>query len=405
MSQVKALITPKVITWAREQAGYNIVVAADRLKKSMEDIQAWESGSDLPTIAQARELSRLYKRPLAVFYMPEPPADFQTLRDYRKLRTDEERKLSVEIIELIRTVVEQQTWIHDYLLREEEKSLNFIGAAKINNNIYEIADDIRKNLGIDIERQINCSGRYEALKYWLTKAEENRIFIIRKGGIELSECRGFVISDKIAPFIYLNSEDALAAQLFTLAHELAHLWINESGISNLEIVGTFKSGHESKVEEFCNSIASETIMPNKKFIEIFDKIDKRKEIEEMIENLSNKFKVSEEAVARRLFNLNKISKETYEKLREFYKKRWLELKETEKKKLKEREGGPSYYTKMVTWNGLAFTQVVMGAYSGEKITGRDASVLLNVKINNFKKLSDKVNSIFSSRINMITLNG
>ncbi|MDD5618613.1 MAG: ImmA/IrrE family metallo-endopeptidase [Candidatus Omnitrophica bacterium] len=400
MPKVKALITPEVIAWAREQSGYTISAVAIKIKKTEEEIKSWEAGDDLPSIAQARELSRLYKRPLAVFYLPVPPKDFQTLRDYRRLQTLEERKLSVELIDLIRDVIEQQGWARDYL-GEEEKELDIIGAGRINSNVYDLAEEMRSRLEIDINKQMKSASRYEALKYWLAKIENNGIFIVRRGGIELSECRGFVISDKFAPFIFLNSEDALVAQLFTLAHELVHLWINESGISNLEARGNFISNQASNVERFCNNVASEIIMPDQIFKEILKHINGYKDTRDKIEILSKEFKVSEEVVARRLLDMREISQEIYENLHKFFIERWKELKTIEKKKAKEREGGPSYYTKMVTYNGLSFTQMVIGAYSSGKLAGRDASSLLDVKINNFKKLSEKTNDLFFSRFNLI----
>jgi Zn-dependent peptidase ImmA (M78 family) len=404
MASVKALITPQVISWARQQSGFELEVVAKRLSVDKDKIQSWESGVDLPTIPQARELSKIYKRPLAVFYMPEPPEGFQTLRDYRKLARTEERMFSPEMLELIRTVQDHQAWLKDYLRSEGVESLSFVGSVRLSAHV-KVAELIRKELDYDIEQQINTSGRYEALRLFISKIEEAGIFIVRQGGIELSECRGFVVSNEVAPFIFLNLEDAKAAQLFTLAHELAHIWLGNSGISNLGYRGSFLSRSEDEVEQFCNRVASEIILPSSRFDIEFSNLDSGIEVDKRIEALSKIFKVSEEVIARRLLSLSVISEADYRRLRDYYNDRWLEHKKEEKRKQKEKDGGPSYYTKMITYNGLAFTQTVFGAYSGGKLSGRDASSLLNVKLNNFKKLSESTNKFMDSRFNLLTSHG
>lgn len=387
MAQVEALVTPSVMCWARERAGLSILEAANKLKRPKEEIEAWELGDKKPTIAQARKASEIYRRPLAVFYLPKPPLEFDTLRDFRRLPNEDNRMFSRELLEVVRTAFEHQHWVREFMEEEGVSALPFIGSATLKDNPKEIAEQILKTFEIAPDEQCKAQSRFYALKLWIVKVESKGVFIFRKGTIDLQACRGFVLSDNIAPFIYLNSDDADAAMMFTLVHELAHLWLNLSGVSNLGSMGTFITHEDSEVEMFCNQVASEALIYAERFKREIEKLNSSLTTEEKIERLSRIFKVSEEAIARKLLRYNYISRSRYNELREYYQNRWIELKQIEEQKAKEREGGPSYYVTKVSHNGLLYTQTVISAYLGGRISGRDASSLLGVKLNNLSKLA------------------
>ena len=387
MPRVEALITASVLSWARKTAGMSVEEAAKKLGRPTTDIIAWEAGDKKPSIAQARKASEVFNRPLAVFYLPEPPRDFSTLRDYRSLPFEHVGEYGVRLTRLIRNVQERQLWVRDYLREEGVTPLKFVGSASCGDSAYDVSEHIRRVINIDPDEQCSCGSREEALRLWLRKTEEAGIFVFRQGGIDLTECRGFLASDDIAPFIYLNSKDAKAAQMFTLVHELAHLWINQSGVSNLEQFIDYSSEIYA-VESFCNEVASEVLLSRTKFEIEWKRLAHLGVVEDKIENLSRIFKVSEEAVARRLLNEKYISQSRYVNLREQYQKRWRELEQTEKNHSSTKKGGPSYYKVQVVHNGYAFTRTVIAAFYGGNILGREASALLGVKLNHFSKLAN-----------------
>ena len=388
MPRVDALITPLVLAWARERSGLTIVQAAAKADRPAEDLVAWETGQKRPTIAQARKLSKVYKRPLAIFYMPEPPKEFETLRDYRRLPEKAQRDFGPELLEVVRLAAEHQLWASEFLDEEGVPPVELVGFARIGDDPYEVADRIRKLVGVDVDEQVKCRNRYDALRLWLASTEAGGVFVFRRGGIDLGECRGFVISDAQAPFAFINSEDAYVGQLFTLAHELVHLSVSESGISNMESKGRYAFDDASAIESFCNRVAAETLVERHAFESAWQDTSPSSSIEDRISEVSRYFKVSEEVIARRLLDRGSISTSQYEDLRVTYRQRWLELKTAERARAKVRGGGPSYYRTMVTQNGLSFTQTVLGAYFGGRITGRTASGLLNVKVNNLSKLAE-----------------
>jgi Zn-dependent peptidase ImmA (M78 family) len=277
--------------------------------------------------------------------------------------------------------------MRDFLIEEEVSPLSFVGSASIHDSPIDVGYDILNKLHLHPEEQRNCRTRGEAMRLWVEKAEYAGVFIFRQGQIALEEVRGFVICDEYAPFLYINSEDALAAQLFTLAHELAHLWLNQSGISNLE---PFERSHQVeafKIELFCNKVAAEAILDRDSFYYELHGQDRSLPLEEQIENLSNLFKVSEEVIARRLLDDHLISQDLYIKLRDKYQARWKEFKLMERQRLKEAGGGPSYYSRRVFNNGYSFTRAVASAFESGALSGREASGLLNVKVNHIRRLA------------------
>jgi Zn-dependent peptidase ImmA (M78 family) len=222
----------------------------------------------------------------------------------------------------------------------------------------------------------------------MTHAEKNGIFIFRHGLIELEECRGFTLADPIAPFVYLNSGDALAGLLFTLAHELCHIWIQESGVSNSADSGDFASSDDARIEVFCNAVASEVLLPSGAFNREWTNMPSEVDLKTRIRHVSNLFKVSEETVARKLLEQNELSQAGYRSLRHTYQKRWEEIQAMRRRRLRESPGGPSYYLTKVTNNGYAYTQTVISAYRSGSVSGRDAAALLDAKINHLDRLSD-----------------
>ena len=387
MAKVEALITPSVMCWARERSVLSIEEAARKIGRPEEDIIAWESGKLLPSIPQARRAAEVYKRPLAVFYLLEPPRDFETLRDYRSLPADYPPEYSQNLSLLIRTAQFRQEWMREFLIEEGLPALPFVGSASLSDSPKSISQDILQNLQLTPKEQTDCHTRREALRLWLERAERVGIFIFQQGQIDLKEARGFVICDEYAPFIYINSEDAQAAQLFTVVHELAHLWLNLSGVSNFEHSEIVHQKDFSSIETFCNKVAAEAVLNQKYFYRALNELDDSNPVIDKIESLANYFNVSEEVIARRLLDDDVIGKDTYLELRDLYQQRWIEYKRMERRRMKAAGGGPSYYTRKVFNNGYSFTQTVVSAYESGAISGREASGLLEVKVNHIQRLA------------------
>ncbi len=383
----KAYITAKVFKWARESAKMTEEIAASKVAVPIEKFKEWENGNDYPTIRQAQKLAKAYRRPFALFFLPDVPNDFQPLQDFRKAGSKE---LSTSSIFIIREIQQKQAWIRDVNEENNENKVSFIGKYSIKDNPKIVAQDILNELNIN---PLNYSSNNPILE-WIDKAESNGVFISRSSFIhprlklDSNEIQGFAIADSYAPFVFINSDDWNAPQLFTLVHELAHLWISETGISN-DIEPSIKNINEyNPIELFCNEVAANALIPIE-FIENLDDkaFDHAKEVFKNAKSIG----VSSFALLVRALNLNFISFSVYNNLKHQADIEYNEfLKREENKKLKqkqkEKQGGPNYFLLLLNRNSRLFTQTVLDAFHGGAIEPSLASNLLNVQVNKFPKL-------------------
>lgn len=383
----RADITPSVLKWARESARISEETAAAKISVSIDKLKEWEEGVSQPTIRQAEILAKSYKRPFALFFLPDIPRDFQPLQDFRKNGSNE---LSTSSIFIIREIQQKQAWISEINEENGEDELSFVGKYSLEDNPEVIAKDILKTLGIvPSQYQMNSP-----IKEWITKSEAIGIFISRtsfihsKLKLDSNELQGFAIADKYAPFVFVNSDDWNAPQLFTLVHELAHIWIAKTGISN-NIEPTLNSKVSiNPIELFCNEIAANALMP-KSLIESFDNSVYNNS--KKVFQASNSIGVSSFAFLVRSLNLNCISLPIYKKLKkeadidfqEYLKK---EAEKKARQKARDNSGGPNYFLLQLNRNSRLFTQTVLDAFRGGAIEPTTASNLLNVQVNKFQKL-------------------
>jgi len=360
-------------------------VAASKVSVPVERLIEWEDGLQQPTIHQAEILAKVYRRPFALFFLPEIPRDFQPLQDYRRKTA---KHLGTASIFIIREIQQKQAWISEVYEESLDKKLPFVGRFSIKNNATEVANDILRILDINpfhysLDRPI---------REWIDKAESKGIFISRTSFIhsrlklDSEELQGFTISDQYAPFVFVNSDDWDAPQLFTLVHELAHIWIAESGISN-EIEPEIRSEDTfHPVELFCNEVAANALMPVSVMrsldTHIFDNANK-------VFKTAKSFGVSSFALLYRALKLDLITIESYRVLKDEAQKDFENylLREEEKEALKTKPaGGPNPYLLRLNKNSRLFTQVVLDAFRGGFIDPALASNLLNTQVNNFHKL-------------------
>lgn len=388
MAKELALVTPIMLKWARESAWFSITDFAQKIGRPVTEIESREEGKTHPTISQAQKLAKITKRSLAIFYMEEPPKNFQILQDFRRLPSSELNIISSELNELINTATTNQEWIHDYLISEDNPELEFVGKYKITDKLDVILEWIYASLNISINEQTECDTKEEALKLWVSKLEESWVFVFKNTTVSLEECRGFVISDKMAPFIFINSNDSTTGQLFSLIHELVHILINETGLSNSDTSGAYTSDKAKDIEVFCNRIAANVLI-NPTAFDIKLKSLTKLTTEWQIKKLADFFKVSNEVIARKFLEKWYISNEKYQELRHNYIQWWLIYQAQLKAKRKLTKWGPDYYITKLAHDGHSFVRTVIDAYYNWKVLWREAAYLLNVKVNNIQKLGLK----------------
>jgi Zn-dependent peptidase ImmA (M78 family)/transcriptional regulator with XRE-family HTH domain len=385
----KAKVTPKIIIWARETVKMSIETVSTKMSIPKKRLEDWENGISYPTIKQAQKLAKIYRRPFAIFFFLDMPEDFHPLRDFRRKTSTPLQTASVFII---RDIQQKQAWMSENLIENNQLSLPFVGKFSIKDDPILVAKDILKTLGIN---PTNYAKGKTPLNYWISKAEKSGINISRTSYInknlliDPNELQGFAIVDQYAPFIFINSKDWESAQLFTLVHELAHIWIGVSGISN-----EISSNKEMKlnqnmdpIELYCSNVSANVLMPEEfmKSITISDS-----KMVNDIYGISKNLGVSSFAFLYRMFTLGMISKVDYFKTKDELDERFSDFQEIKKNKTKSTEDLPIYYPLLINKNGKLFIQVVLNAYRTGDIEVSQASFLLNVKANNLGKLEEKV---------------
>jgi len=387
----KAFITPNVLKWARESARMAEGTAAAKVSVPVERLREWEEGKSQPTIRQAQMLAKAYKRPFALFFLPEIPRDFQPLQDFRRSGA---KALTTSSIFIIREIQQKQAWISEVNAENQEEKLPFVGRFSIKDNPPKVAEDILKTLKIN-------PASYKSgnpIKEWIDAAETHGIFVSRTSFIhsrlklDSEELQGFAIADAYAPFVFVNSDDWNAPQLFTLVHELAHIWIAETGISN-EIEPELKhKGKLHPVELFCNEVAANALMPKEIVLSLnSSSFQTSKGAFKAAKSLG----VSSFALLVRALNLNLISLSSYQKLKkqaDIDYTEYLKREDEKKAKLKEKDksGGPNYFLLQLNRNSRLFTQTVLDAFRGGFIEPTLASNLLNVQVNKIHKLESQL---------------
>lgn len=389
----KAYITPKLLKWARETAKVSEENAASKVNVTAEKITEWESGLSQPTIRQAQILAKAYRRPFAIFFLDEIPKDFFPLQDFRK---DRSKELSTASIFIIREIQQKQTWISNVLKENNEEPLAFVGKFNLQSDPNVVAKDILQTLNIDPTNYQNDN----PMKTWIESSEKNGIFISRSSFIhsrmklDSDEIQGFAIADRFAPFVFINTENWDSAQLFTLVHELAHIWIAQTGISNgIEQIENFSQDVNS-IEIFCNKVAAAALIPMEylSHYSIHEFSDTRE-----LFNISKSLGVSSISVLYRAKNLHLIPHSQFTTLRqkaeiEYFQllKRLQEKKIEQKLKQKEKPGGPNPYLLRLNKNSKLFTQVVLDFVRSGFVQPSQASFLLGTPATSLNKLEAQI---------------
>ena len=378
MPSVIAPINRHVFTWARESAGYAVAEVASRLKRDNSEVQAWEEGNDFPTLPQAKQAANLFGRPVGVFFLAKPP-DEKTLPKFRVL-PGASQKQSPQLRCFARHVVHRCEWAASVLAAEGGKPLAVIGKANLRDDPAEVAVKIRKWLNAPLAENIRQKGIGDALQWWTAKIENAGVFVFGTDThsahkVSVDEMRGLAEVNQIAPAVAVNTTDAKSARIFTLIHEVAHLWLGEEGITrerdSLEYF-IAPEGADAKTEIFCNRVAAETLMPAAEFREFWS-VQAAGNIEARIEEIAAHFRVSYPAVIYRAVNHQMIA---WEKCEELLRKYREELKEWQKNQKGRGEKG---HKKLIKKNGRAFSRLVLSTYYGGDLHPMKAIALLGTK--------------------------
>ncbi len=362
-------VQPAVLRWARESQGYSLDDVAIHLKRDIDEIVAWETGAASPTYAQLETLAyRLYKRPLAVFFMPSPPAERKVKQEFRTLPDSELDRLAADTRYQLRLA-------HAYQisLRELNDGVNS-SPRKIfrdltltaQSNVRESAERVRAYLGIALDAQIGWKSAESALKVWRTAVEASGVFVF-KHSFKQKTISGFCLADDEFPLIYLNNSTAKTRQIFSLFHELAHLLLKVNAISTVDdALLQDLPQKEQGIERFCNALAAEILVPWADFEAQLSGIGAP--YDDAVVPLAHRYHVSRESILRRFLDRGLIDQRRYEAR----VTQWAAEAETG-------GSGGDYYATQTTYLGEGYMRLVFAKHYQGRLTIEQTADYLGVR--------------------------
>jgi Zn-dependent peptidase ImmA (M78 family)/DNA-binding XRE family transcriptional regulator len=377
---VKAVVKPALLSWARKSAGLDTAAAAKKIGVKQQQIDNWEAGTDQPTIVQLRKAAEVYKRPLAVFYLPAPPSDVDVLHDFRKLPTGMQLTYSSELLfEIRRAYHRRKIAIELFEGLEGEVPEPLSLRASIKDDPDEVAATIREYLGISFSQQLGWKDQYQALNAWRGAIEAKNALVFQVSKIDVAEMRGFSIAAQPLPVIALNISDSPYARVFTLIHELTHILIREDGVCDLR-------DDQGGIEVFCNAVAGAVLVPQSWFMALPEVQNRKSQswVDEEIHVLANRLSVSRQVLLRRLLTFKLISQSTFAAKQALYEE---QAKAALAKKTNIIVTQP---TKVLAASGKLFSRLVITGYQREKITGADVSDYLSMRLKHLPALEENV---------------
>lgn len=379
-----ALINTDMLRWARERARLEPEQLSEITRINLDKLLLWEEGKKRPTFRQAQSLAKVMHVPFGYLFLKAPPKETLPIPDLRTIGDHVTGDLSADLRDLLEDILRKQDWYRDYLVEQGVEPVPFIGRFDTHASVKVVSADMTATLGL-------TPGDREAAKNWeaylgrlMDKAEAKGVWVMRSGivgsnthrTLDVQEFRGFAVCDELAPLVFINGRDAKAAQVFTLVHELAHLWIGESGISDLSLARPATDIHR-RTEKLCNAVAAEVLVP-RKFLR------QRWAVSESVNlnatRLAGFFRVSTVMIARRALDLGLIEWPAYFAYYQEQAKLW---------KRKERGGGGDAYRTIPVRNGRRFTEAVVSSALSRRLLLRDAGRLLGVTPSKIGRLAQE----------------
>jgi Zn-dependent peptidase ImmA (M78 family)/transcriptional regulator with XRE-family HTH domain len=290
-------IKPEMLRWALERAGRS----AASLRERLPQLSLWESGEASPTLKQLERFAQATHTPIGYLFLQEPPIERVPIPDFRTIGSERLERPSADLLDTIYLCQQRQEWYRDFARTEGESPLPFVDSVTLASDIEETGARIRHALGFDLEERRRTPTWTEALRRFIGLADELGVLVMVSGVVgsnnrrklDPEEFRGFALVDPLAPIVFVNGADTKAAQMFTLAHELAHVWLGQSALSDVAPA----SSPSHAVEIWCNRVAAELLVPLATFREEYQpEVALRAELD----RLARRFKVSTLVILRRI---------------------------------------------------------------------------------------------------------
>ncbi|MGN6357623.1 MAG: ImmA/IrrE family metallo-endopeptidase [Novosphingobium sp.] len=380
--RLKATAKPALLVWARKSASFKLDQAAAKLGVEESDLSAWEAGDAQPTISQLRKLADLYKRPLAVMYLPEPPLTFQPMHDFRRLPDSGSRDYSPELALEMRLAHQRRELALELYEDEGSSPPRFTLGIPANTAAETAGGQLRDALGITLEAQGRWRDSRVAFHGWRGAMEDLGIFVFQATRVESGEASGFAFYADALPFVVVNRKDTWGRRVFSLLHELAHLMIHQSGVSDLESGGA-RAPRDQAVEVYCNQVAAAALMPKEAFLSegivAGHPAAPREWSDADIVALAANYGVSRESVVRRLLSFGRTTEAFYQRKRAEYAREYAATRARDKAKRGDKGIPRNMPLETVASAGRPLVRMLLNQYHSDRLSLAEISGYLGVK--------------------------
>ncbi len=390
-------VNPDILQWARKTAGLTPEDAVRKLSlrdgrgvSAIDRLKSLESGYTEPTRPMLLKMAKQYHRPLLTFYMSAPPGKGNRGQDFRTLPEEYSVVDEALLDSLIRNIQARQSMVRAIIEDEDEvEALSFVGSAQRSDSVDTIAKSIQRTINFDLDEFRSQRTPNDAFKLLRERVEDAGIFVLLIGNLgshhtalDIEVFRGFAIADDIAPFIIINDQDAHSAWSFTLLHELAHLWLGQTGVSGAKT--------EIATERFCNDIAGEILLPTQQLMTL--SINNTTDIEtakELISSFAKERNISNSMVAYKLFSNGIIGHDTWNSLSRLFRRIWLHNRKEKRDQARNHDSqDPDYFVVRRHRVGATLINFIGRMMAAGAVTTIQAGKILGVKACNVHKLTD-----------------
>lgn len=369
-----------LLRWARERSDIDISALESRFPK----LPDWENGNIKPTLKQIERFAKATHTPVGYFFLEEPPVENIPIPDFRTIKNEYTVRPSPNLLDTIYMCQQRQEWYHDYARAMGEEPLSFVGAVSIKDNVVVTATKMRQFIGFDIDERKKMPTWADALRQFIDQVDSIGIMVMCSGVVmnnnyrhlNPEEFRGFAMTDKLAPLVFINGADTKAAQMFTLAHEIAHIWLGLSAVSDVQASWI----SDNRVERWCNQVAAEFLVP----LDLIKRdFQKSADLPDELSRLARRFKVSTLVILRRIYDADGI---TFNKFQQVYQ---MELERLIS--IVAKGGGGNFYLTQAARVSKRFARALIANTLEGQTLHRDAFRMLGFsKLTTFRELGQSL---------------
>ena len=383
---IRAPVRPELLRWARERAG---VRAVEDLAGRFPRLGEWEAGTAEPTLKQLDAFAHAVHVPVGYLFLPQPPEERLPIPDYRTLPGHAVRRPSPDLIDTLHACQERQGWYRDFAATVRLPDAEFVGSADLAERPEAVAGRMANRLAFDLGARADCRTWEEALRLFVAQADRIGVLVMMSGivrsdthrTLDPEEFRGFALADRKAPLVFVNGADTKAGQMFTLAHELAHLWLGASGVS--DIGGRPADGHQRE-EVWCNAVAAELLVP---LAALRPALIDAEPLDAAMARLARRFKVSTLVILRRMLDAGALTRAAFEAA-------WVRERARLRGLMQPGAGGGNFYRATLARVSRRFARAVVESTLEGQTLYRDAFRMLGVaKTESFNRIGREVGSL------------